>query len=69
LKAKFPLEERFPMHFKSETRGAPASYGNPNNYPETFYTKKIKKSPKKSSTLNYPQTSSTKKLPEGGIIG
>jgi len=53
------------MYFKSETWGAPGSYADPNSYPETFYTKKLKKVTPKMNV----GTNSFKKLPEGGKIG
>ncbi len=56
MKTVFPNEPRFPDYFKSETRGAPASYQNPNIYPETFYSNKKGKTRNKllkASTTSY----------------
>ena len=68
MKHVFPHESWFPEHFKSETWGAPLGYTDPNSYPETFYTNKVKSRNKllKHSTTSYV---STKKLPAGGVMG
>ena len=56
MKTVFQKKPKFTDYFKSETREAPASYQNPNIYPETFYSNKKGKTRNKllkASTTSY----------------